>query len=120
LEVAIDKQGRIVIPKEIREKYGLSEDGKLELVAREDVIELVPLIGEDDLAIRSLKEPCKTGNPESKKEGFLKGEGLETMRIIDADILSYAFFEKHDAHPYCWSLLQNAVHGKTRIAIATI
>ena len=41
------------------------------------------------------------------------------MRIIDADILTYALFEKHDAHPYCWPLLQNAVHGKTRAAIAT-
>jgi predicted nucleic acid-binding protein len=41
------------------------------------------------------------------------------MRIIDADILSYALFQKHDAHPYCWPLLQNAVHGKTNIAIAT-
>jgi len=26
LEVAIDKQGRIVIPKEVMEKYGLSEE----------------------------------------------------------------------------------------------
>jgi AbrB family looped-hinge helix DNA binding protein len=42
LEVAIDKQGRIDIPKEIREKYGLSQEGKLELVAREDAIELIP------------------------------------------------------------------------------
>ncbi len=41
------------------------------------------------------------------------------MRIIDADILSYALFQKHDAHPYCWPLLQNAVHGKTNVAIAT-
>ena len=40
------------------------------------------------------------------------------MRIIDADILSYALFAEHDAHPYCWPLLQNAVHGKTNIAIA--
>ena len=40
------------------------------------------------------------------------------MRIIDADILTYALFEKHDAHPYCWPLLQSAVHGKTRVAIA--
>ena len=70
LEVAIDKQGRIVIPKEIREKYGLSEEGKLELVAREDAIELIPLTKEDDLAIRSLKEPCKTGNPETRDKAF--------------------------------------------------
>jgi AbrB family looped-hinge helix DNA binding protein len=72
LEVAIDKQGRIVIPKEIREKYGLSEDGKLELVAREDSIELIPLVEEDDLAIRSLKEPCKTGNIETHDKLFLR------------------------------------------------
>jgi AbrB family looped-hinge helix DNA binding protein len=70
LEVAIDKQGRIVIPKEIREKYGLSNDGKLELVARENTIELIPLTDEDDLAIRSLREPCKTGNPETGKKAF--------------------------------------------------
>jgi len=44
---------------------------------------------------------------------------LETMRIIDADILSYALFEKHDAHPYCWPLLKNAVYGKTSVAIAS-
>lgn len=57
LELAIDKQGRIDRPKEVREKYGLSEDAKLELVAQEDSIELIPLAEEDDLAIRSLKEP---------------------------------------------------------------
>jgi AbrB family looped-hinge helix DNA binding protein len=70
LEVSIDKQGRIVIPKEIRDKYGLSEDGKLELIAREDVIELIPLTDENDLAIRSLREPCKTGSPEARKRVF--------------------------------------------------
>ncbi len=70
MEVAIDKQGRIVIPKEIRDKYGLSDDGKLELVARENVIELVPMTDKDDAAIRSLREPCKTGNPEARKKAF--------------------------------------------------
>lgn len=42
------------------------------------------------------------------------------MRIIDADILSYALFQKHGAHPYCWPLLQNAVHGKISCAVATV
>ena len=70
MKVTIDKQGRIVIPKEVREKYGLSDDGKLELVARENAIELIPLTKEDDLAIRSLREPCKTGNPETAKKAF--------------------------------------------------
>ena len=40
------------------------------------------------------------------------------MRIIDADILSYALFQKHDAHPYCWPLLQDGIYGKKCIAIA--
>ncbi|MCW4001484.1 MAG: AbrB/MazE/SpoVT family DNA-binding domain-containing protein [Candidatus Bathyarchaeota archaeon] len=70
LEVAIDKQGRIVIPKEIREKYGLSDDGRLELVAKEDSIELIPLVEEDDLATRSLREPCKTGKSEARDKVF--------------------------------------------------
>jgi AbrB family looped-hinge helix DNA binding protein len=77
LEVAIDKQGRIVIPKEIREKYGLSEEGKIELVAREDKIELIPLAEEDDLAIHSLKEPCKTGNKEAHDKLFARGKAWE-------------------------------------------
>jgi len=51
MDVAIDKQGRIIIPKEIRDKYGLSDDDKLELVAREDVIELILLTDKNDLAI---------------------------------------------------------------------
>ena len=42
------------------------------------------------------------------------------MRIIDADILSYALFQKHDAHPYCWPLIQNAVHGKISVAIGMV
>jgi len=70
MEVAIDKQGRIVIPKEIREKYGLTEEGRLELVPREDTIELIPLVEEDDLAIRSLKEPCKTGDLKAHDKAF--------------------------------------------------
>ncbi len=70
MEVAIDKQGRIVIPKEVREKYGLSGEGRLELVPREDLIELIPLVEESDLAIRSLREPCETGDLEAHNKAF--------------------------------------------------
>lgn len=70
LQVAVDKQGRVVIPKEVREKYGLSEESRLELVPREDAIELVPLPEEDDLAIRSLGEPCETGDPKLHDRAF--------------------------------------------------
>ena len=74
LEVVIDKQGRIVIPKKVREKYGLSEESRLELVLREDVIELIPLVEEDDLAIRSLREPCETGDSEAHNKAFSRRE----------------------------------------------
>lgn len=40
------------------------------------------------------------------------------MRILDADILSYALFSKHDAHPYCWPFLQRGLHGEVSMAIA--
>jgi AbrB family looped-hinge helix DNA binding protein len=66
----MDRQGRIVIPKEVREKYGLHEEGKLELVPRVDAVELLPLVEEGDLAIRSLKEPCETGDPEAHNKAF--------------------------------------------------
>lgn len=42
------------------------------------------------------------------------------MRVLDADILSYALFRGHDAHPYCWPLLRDAIHGKINAAIATV
>ena len=42
------------------------------------------------------------------------------MKAVDADILSYALFRRHDAHPYCWPLLQNAIHGRISIAIASM
>ena len=70
MEVVIDKQGRVVIPKEVRERYGLSVEGRLELVPREDVIELIPLSERDDLAVRSLREPCQTGDPETHDKTF--------------------------------------------------
>jgi len=40
------------------------------------------------------------------------------MRLFDADILSYALVRGHDAHPYCWSLLQDALQGKISVAVA--
>jgi len=66
----MDKQGRIVIPKEVREKYGLSEECRLELVPHEDTIELIPLLEESDLAVRFLEEPCETGDPEAHDKAF--------------------------------------------------
>ena len=70
LEVTIDKQGRIVIPKKIRKKYGLSEESTLELVPREDVMELIPLVDESDLTVLSLRQPCETGDSKAHDKAF--------------------------------------------------
>ncbi len=40
------------------------------------------------------------------------------MRILDADVLSYALFREHDAHEYCWPLLQKGLGGEMQLAIA--
>jgi len=63
MKLKVDKQGRIVIPKEVREKYGLSDGAELEMMPHQDRIELIPLIEENDPAVIILKEPCKTGDP---------------------------------------------------------
>lgn len=42
------------------------------------------------------------------------------MRLIDADILAYGLFEKHDAHSYCWPILLDIVHGRMRAAVTAI
>jgi len=72
LKVAIDKQGRIVIPKEVRDKYGLSENDRFELIVREGAIELIPL-KEGDPADYLLREPCTIGSPEAHDKAFSRG-----------------------------------------------
>jgi len=42
------------------------------------------------------------------------------MIILNAAILSYALFPRHDAHLYFWPLLQNAIHGRMSAAMATL
>lgn len=70
MTVEMDKQGRIVIPKSIRDRFGLSKGGKLELMVREKVIELMPLTEEDDPAIAIMDKPCKTGDASKSSEPF--------------------------------------------------
>jgi len=70
LEVGIDSRGRIVIPKAVRERYGLSVECRLELVAREGVIELFPLAQKAGVAMRYLAEPCQTGDKETRHRSF--------------------------------------------------
>lgn len=67
MKARLDKQGRIVIPKEAREKYKLVDEGDLEVICREDKIELVPISEETDPAVLALKEPCRTGSVRRRK-----------------------------------------------------
>lgn len=62
MKVKVDKQGRIVMPKKVREKYHLSDGAELEMISYQDRIELIPLIEENDPAVIILKEPCETGD----------------------------------------------------------
>lgn len=32
--------------------------------------------------------------------------------ILDADILSYALYDKHIAHEYCWKIIEDGIQGK--------
>lgn len=63
LKVRMDRQGRVVIPKQLRERYGLLKGGELELIAHEGAINLLPLVEEEDPAVTILSEPCKSGDP---------------------------------------------------------
>lgn len=62
MKLKMDKQGRIVLPKETRKKYGLMEGVELEMVPHEGKIELIPVAGDEDPAVIILREPCKTGD----------------------------------------------------------
>lgn len=33
------------------------------------------------------------------------------MRLLDADIFSYALYDEHVAHPYAWRVLERAIRG---------
>lgn len=43
MEVTIDKAGRIVVPKPVRDRFGLKKDSKLELVEDSEAIVLKPM-----------------------------------------------------------------------------
>jgi len=34
------------------------------------------------------------------------------MRLIDADIPSYALYDEHVAHPYAWPMVERAIRGE--------
>ena len=64
-KVTISPKFQVVIPKEIREKLGLSPGQRVEAIAYEDRIELIPL------------------RPIRKMRGFLKGIDTSIKREAD-------------------------------------
>jgi AbrB family looped-hinge helix DNA binding protein len=67
MAIKIDKQGRMVLPKEIREQFGLEE---VEVIPREDHIDLIPT--KMDPAEVILREPCKSGDRSRAKLMFCR------------------------------------------------
>ncbi len=43
MRISIDKAGRIVVPKPVRDRFGLRPDSKLELVENDEGFQLKPL-----------------------------------------------------------------------------
>ena len=39
------------------------------------------------------------------------------MRLIDADILSYALYDEHIAHPYAWPIIEKAIRKEIIVYI---
>jgi AbrB family looped-hinge helix DNA binding protein len=60
--IKLDKQGRIVLPKEIRDKYHLEPDMELRVIEREDSIELCPAAKK--VSLRKIFEPGIEFKPE--------------------------------------------------------
>lgn len=52
MQIRSSKKGQIVIPAAIRKRYGIAAGTKLEIIAREDVIELRPLTPVSIRAVR--------------------------------------------------------------------
>jgi AbrB family looped-hinge helix DNA binding protein len=61
-EVTVDEKGRILIPKEIREKIGLRTGGKARLKVEKERIVIMPPISPEDF-IREMEGCIKEGTP---------------------------------------------------------
>lgn len=70
--VTIDKAGRVVIPKETRDRLSLGPDAELELTVHGDSIELSPV--------------RRAGRTFSIVDGFAVLDPVEGMTITDADV----------------------------------
>lgn len=61
VKTKIDRAGRLVIPKELRERYGLDEGAEVEIIAVPDGITLVPIRTERRVVRRGRVVAIDTG-----------------------------------------------------------
>jgi bifunctional DNA-binding transcriptional regulator/antitoxin component of YhaV-PrlF toxin-antitoxin module len=75
-----DQQGRLYIPKEVREKYG----DKYHIVTYEDRLELIPVADDPLAAVREAAGGLRDASVE-KIRGDIKAEAKAEAREKDAD-----------------------------------
>lgn len=73
--VTIDRAGRVVIPKDARDRLSIGPDTELELTVRGDTIELAPV--------------RRAGRTISVVDGFPRIDPVEGMPITDADVQAW-------------------------------
>lgn len=70
LKTTIDRAGRLVIPKAIRERYGLDEGAEVEIIAAPDGITLIPSRTERRIVRRGRVLAIDTGAETAPLEAF--------------------------------------------------
>lgn len=73
--VTVDKAGRVVIPKDTRERLSIGPDAELELSVQGDTIQLAPV-----------RQP---GRSIEMVDGFPRIAPVEGMPITDADVQAW-------------------------------
>ncbi len=73
--VSIDRAGRVVIPKELRERLSLGPDSQLEITVHDDALHLAPL--------------RTRGRRIVLVDGWPVIEAVEGMTVSDADVLRW-------------------------------
>jgi AbrB family looped-hinge helix DNA binding protein len=61
-EVTVDKKGRVLIPKEVRDKVGLRTGGKARLKIEKENIVIMPPISPEEF-IKEMEGCIREGNP---------------------------------------------------------
>jgi AbrB family looped-hinge helix DNA binding protein len=73
--VSVDRAGRVVIPKELRERLGLEPDAQLELDAEGDSLRLTPV--------------RQAGRKMVEIDGWPILEPADGMTVTDADVIRW-------------------------------